>query len=61
MGALHFTPKVVGNEHPALKLSVPKTLRFENAETLRFLLRAPKQIAAIFSTIFGRFLQQSLR
>ena len=35
----------------ALKLSVPKTLRFENAETLRFLFRAP----AIFWRCFGDF------
>ena len=39
-------------------LSVPKTLRFENAETLRFLFRGPKiasDFSAISSAIFWRF------
>ena len=37
------------------KLSVPKTLRFENAETLRFLSRGPKKSLAIFLRLLLRF------
>ena len=51
-----------------LLLSVPKTPRFENAETLRFLSRGPKKSLAIFlrfllrfSGDFLRFLRQNLR
>ena len=38
-----------------LRLSVPKTLRFENAETLRFLFRGPKKSLAIFLRFRLRF------
>ena len=43
-------------------LSVPKTLRFENAETLRFLFRGPKnrqRFLGDFLAIFLRFLRQN--
>ena len=36
-------------------LSVPKTLRFENAETLRFLFPRPQKSLAIFLRFLLRF------
>ena len=54
---------------PRAELSVPKTLRSENAETLRFPFRGPKDFSVIFLRFLcdffcrfsGDFLRQNLR